>query len=180
MEIIDLKNLNEKQLIQAAQMLTDEIPLGWPSLAEAIQEVKELLDKEEDSVFIAAINNAEVIGWGGILPQYNSHVFELHPLVVRHDWQRKGVGSRLVKEIEDIARSRGGLTLWVGADDEKPGGETSFANADLFDDLSERIRNFKPGTHQAAFYLKKGFKIIGVMPDANGPGKPDIYLAKPL
>ena len=30
-------------------------------------------------------------------------------------------------EITDIARERGGLTLRVGADGEKPGGETSLA-----------------------------------------------------
>jgi hypothetical protein len=27
-------------------------------------------------------------------------------------------------------------------------------------------------------YQKLGFVIVGVMPDANGPGKPDIYMAK--
>lgn len=28
------------------------------------------------------------------------------------------------------------------------------------------------------FYQKMGFAIVGVMPDANGIGKPDIYIAK--
>jgi aminoglycoside 6'-N-acetyltransferase I len=27
-------------------------------------------------------------------------------------------------------------------------------------------------------YQKCGFLIVGVMPDANGPGKPDILMAK--
>jgi aminoglycoside 6'-N-acetyltransferase I len=85
-----------------------------------------------------------------------------------------------VQALEKAARERGGLTLHLGADDEKPGGETSLANVDLYDDLPKRIQEFKYGTHQAAFYMKLGFKIIGVMPDANGIGKPDIYFAKRL
>jgi aminoglycoside 6'-N-acetyltransferase I len=28
------------------------------------------------------------------------------------------------------------------------------------------------------FYRKLGFVIVGVVPDANGPGKPDILMAK--
>jgi len=97
---------------------------------------------------------------------------------VRHDRQGKGVGTALLNAIEAAARERGGLTFWAGADDEN--GETSFANANLYDDLPKRIREFEPGTHQSAFYLKHGFKIVGVMPDANGKGKPDIFLAKSL
>jgi aminoglycoside 6'-N-acetyltransferase I len=29
-----------------------------------------------------------------------------------------------------------------------------------------------------AFYQRVGFEIVGVIPDANGPGKPDILMAK--
>jgi aminoglycoside 6'-N-acetyltransferase I len=68
----------------------------------------------------------------------------------------------------------------LGADDERDYGETSLANVDLFDDLPGKISDFNPGTHQTAFYLKLGYKIIGVMPDANGIGKPDIFLGKRL
>ena len=180
MKIVNIKSLNETQLTQAAQMLSDELPLGWPELSDAMQDMKELLNDESGAEFVATIDDNEVIGWCGILPRYDGNVFELHPLVVRHDWQRKGIGTALVNEIANIARSKGGLTIWAGADDEKPGGETSFANVDLYDDLPKRIKEFTPGTHQAAFYLKLGFKITGVMPDANGIGKPDIYLAKSL
>lgn len=72
------------------------------------------------------------------------------------------------------------MTIHAGADDERDDGETSFANVDLYDDLPGKIRDFSPGTHQSAFYMKLGYKIIGVMPDANGIGKPDIFLGKRL
>jgi hypothetical protein len=32
--------------------------------------------------------------------------------------------------------------------------------------------------HPYEFYQKLGFVIVGVLPDANGPGKPDILMAK--
>ncbi|MCL2199371.1 MAG: GNAT family N-acetyltransferase [Defluviitaleaceae bacterium] len=182
MEIVNMDTLNEAQLKQAAQMLTDEIPDGWETLADAMEEIDMLLNDEDepDSHFIAAVENGEVVGWCGILPEYNGKVFELHPLVVRGDRQRKGIGQKLVAAIEKTAKEKGGLTMQLGADDEKLGGETSLANVDLYDDLPTRIREFNPGAHQSAFYMKLGYKIIGVMPDANGRGKPDIILAKPL
>ena len=185
MKIENMQTLTENQRTQAAQMLTDELPLGWATLADAEAEIIGRVDAAEqdgigESLFLAAVGNGEVLGWAGMLPQYNGKVYELHPLVVRHGHQRKGIGTALVRELENAARARGGLTLWAGADDEVSGGETSFANVDLFDNLPKRIQEFDPGTHQAGFYMKMGFKVTGVMPDANGTGKPDIFLAKRL
>jgi aminoglycoside 6'-N-acetyltransferase I len=34
------------------------------------------------------------------------------------------------------------------------------------------------GRHPYEFYQRLGFVIVGVLPDANGLGKPDIYMAK--
>jgi len=39
-----------------------------------------------------------------------------------------------------------------------------------------KIKNLR--NHSYAFYQKLGFVIVGVMPAANGPGKPDIFMAK--
>ena len=185
MKIVNMQTLNQVQRTQAAQMLTDELPLGWATLADALEEVADRVDNTErdgkgESLFLAALDGEDVLGWVGMLPSYNGNVYELHPLVVRHDQQRKGIGTLLVHALEKEAKKRGGLTLWLGADDERAGGETSLANADLYDDLPLRLREFNAGTHQASFYLKIGFKVIGVMPDANGIGKPDIYMAKRL
>jgi aminoglycoside 6'-N-acetyltransferase I len=178
MEIVNMNTLNEKQIRQAAQMLADELPMGWATIDEALDEIRERLIPE--NTLLAAVDNGEVLGWCGILPSYGGNVFELHPLVVAGHMQRKGIGAKLVNAAEEAARERGGITLWLGADDKEAGGETSFANVDLYDNLPERIRKFDPGTHQTAFYLKMGFSVVGVMPDANGIGKPDIYMAKRL
>ena len=185
MEIVNMQTLNQSHRTQAAQMLTDELPLGWATLTDALEEVADRVDNIErdgdsESLFLAAVEDEEVLGWVGMLPSYNGRVYELHPLVVRRDKQRKGIGTILVRALEAEAKKRGALTLYLGADDERPGGETSLANSDLYDDLPRRMREFEAGTHQASFYMKLGFKIIGVMPDANGIGKPDIFLAKRL
>ena len=181
MIVVNMNVLNESQLLQAAQILADELPIGWPTLADALHEVNERWKDTAGAAFFTALNSDdEVIGWCGVLPQYDGHVYELHPLAVRRDWQRKGVGTKLVREAERYAAGMGGLTMWIGADDERPGGETSFANVDLYDNLPDRMRKFEPGTHQTAFYLKLGYAVAGVVPDANGIGKPDIFLAKRL
>ena len=175
-----MSTLCDVGLKQAAQMLTDELSLGWETLADAMEEVADLLSLDDGSVFFAVVENGELIGWCGIMPEYDGRVFELHPLVVRRDKQRMGIGGMLIKAATAAAKEKGGLTLMLGADDELSGGETSFANVDLYDDLPKRISEFEPGTHQSAFYLKHGFKIVGVIPDANGRGKPDIIMAKSL
>lgn len=179
MQIVNMNQLSEAQIIQTAQILTDSIPVGWPTLDSAMEELQERLIPE--NTLLAAVEEDTVIGWGGILaPDYDGNVFELHPLAVRRDKRKQGVGRAIVTELENEARAQGGLTIHLGADDESDGGETSFANADLFDDLPGKIKSFQPGTHQSEFYLKLGYKIIGVMPDANGIGKPDIFFGKRL
>jgi aminoglycoside 6'-N-acetyltransferase I len=56
---------------------------------------------------------------------------------------------------------------------------TSLANVDLYENLWEQIRNIRNlKGHPFEFYQKLGYIITGVMPDANGRGKPDIYMSK--
>ena len=55
------------------------------------------------------------------------------------------------------------------------------ANTNLFDDLYSKIKNIRNlERHPYEFYQKIGYQIVGVIPDANGLGKPDIWLAKSL
>lgn len=179
MQIIDMTQLSQARLAQAAQILTDSLPIGWPTLEDALGEIRERLIPE--NTMLAAVEDDLVLGWGGILaPTYNGNVFELHPLAVRSNLRGRGVGRAIVLALEAAAKEQGGLTIYLGADDEREGGETSLANVDLYDNLPELIKSFNPGKHQSGFYMQLGYKIIGVMPDANGYGRPDIIWGKRL
>jgi aminoglycoside 6'-N-acetyltransferase I len=179
MHIIDLVPGDEEAIRQAAALLVKEFrgqPPAWPDMDAALEEVREIL--EPDHVCRAAVDEQGVVlGWIGGEPHYEGHVWELHPLVVRADHQRQGIGRALVEDLEEQVRARGADTLWLGADDQDNG--TSLFGVDLYPDpLAHLARIENLGEHPYEFYQKMGFVIVGVMPDANGPGKPDIYLAK--
>ena len=55
MEIVNFDALNETQLTQAAQMMTDELPEGWPALADAMEEIGDLLNDGPDALLLAAV-----------------------------------------------------------------------------------------------------------------------------
>lgn len=164
----------------AARLLVEEFrehwPEAWPTLADAEREVGAAL--EPDKVALAALaGDGALAGWIGALPMYDGNVWELHPLVVGRAHRRRGVGRALVRALEDAVRARGALTLWLGTDDEA--GLTSVGGVDLFPDLAARLRHIESRPeHPLGFYRALGFEVAGIVPDANGPGKPDILMAK--
>ncbi|HEX9083283.1 MAG TPA: GNAT family N-acetyltransferase [Gemmatimonadaceae bacterium] len=106
-------------------------------------------------------------------------MWQLHPIVVDETHRRHGVGRALVCDLEAILTARGALTLWAGSDD--LAGETSLGGIDLYSTLPGALGEVRSwGDHPLPFYRRLGFQVIGVMPDANGPGRPDIFLGKRL
>jgi len=177
--LVDLTAANPAHIVQAAKILTEAFATNWPDSwatpDEALAEVGEML--AEGRVARAALEDGVVVGWIGGIPAYDGHVWELHPLAVRPDRQGRGIGSLLVRDFEAQVKSRGGLTIQLGTDDEDE--MTSLSGADLYDQLWEKIREIQNlKGHPYTFYQKLGYTIIGVMPDANGRGKPDIYMGK--
>jgi len=182
MRIVDLRPEDESLIRQASALLFESFrehwPAAWPDLDAAEQEVRESLTRARISR-IALDESGTVLGWIGGIRQYDGNVWELHPLAVRPDARGRGIGRALVKDLEIQAREWGGLTLWLGTDDED--GMTTLSGVNLYTDILGRIANIKNlKRHPYEFYQKLGFRIVGVMPDANGTGKPDIYMAKSL
>lgn len=179
MEIVDLATQSEAVRQEAATLLVagfDE-PRGWPDLASATEEVAGVL---QDGFARAALGNGTLLGWVGGLPEYNGRVWELHPLVVRRDDRRRGVGRALVAAFESETRKRGALTVTLGTDDDS--GMTSLADVDLYGDVPRHIADLRDlgRNHPFLFYRKLGYVVTGVLPDANGRGRPDIYMSKSL
>ena len=179
-QIITLSSDDEQAIEQVAALLIEgfkaHAPNAWPNMVTALEEVRESFGADRISR-IALDQSGEIVGWIGGLSHYDGNVWEIHPLVVKPSRQGGGTGRRLVRDFENLVRKRGGLTIWVATDDED--NMTTLAGVDLYPNVLDhlaQIRNLR--RHPYEFYQKLGFVIAGVMPDANGRGKPDIFLAK--
>ena len=173
--------LDDEHLIQqAAQLLMDAFhehwPAAWPTFDVASKEIHEMLYAER--ICRAAIDNdGNLLGIIGGIPTYDGNVWELHPLAVQPHTQRQGIGRALVNDFEELVRMRGGLTITLGSDDED--NMTSLSEVDLFENTWEKIQNISNlKNHPFTFYQKLGYVITGVVPHANGIGKPDILMSK--
>lgn len=180
MHITDLTPEHTTQIEQVAVLLVaafaEHWPNAWPMREEARAEVHASFAAGRISR-VALSENGAVLGWIGGISGYDGLVWELHPLAVQPNQQRRGIGRALVADLEVQVRQRGGLTLTLGTDDEDA--MTSLGGIDLYPNVWEhiaRIRNLRG--HPYEFYQRCGFVITGVVPDANGPGKPDILMAK--
>lgn len=186
-KIIDFKTATEAQKLQAAEVLFQSFgrnwPDAWPTIDDAIEEVDECLSDER--IALAAtiagsgelIASGQLIGWIGGISTYDGRVYELHPLVVSEHHRLKGVGRLLVDALERAVAEVGALTIILGTDDVT--NQTTLSDANLYENTWKQIneiRNIRE--HPFSFYQRLGFTIVGVVPDANGPGKPDIMMAK--
>lgn len=173
--IKQLDRQNRRHRRQASELLMEN-PELWPAMEIARAVIKTLL--APNRVCLCAIDDKDnIVGLVGGLPDYDGFVWELHPLVVKKVQQGHGIGRRLVKALEKEAANRGALTVILGTDDLT--GSTSLSNVDLYDNTGGRIANTVCREHHPyEFYTKCGYSIIGVVPDANGVGKPDILMGK--
>ena len=179
MNIVEV--VNEPKIIRRiAEVLIDGFRMtgtnSWKSLESAIEEVRQSLT--ESRISRAALGeNGEVLGWISGIEEYDGFVWELHPLVVSRRRQRQGIGRALVEDFEKQVTMRGGKTIRVGTDDES--NRTSIGGVDLYPNVLENVSNIKNlREHPFEFYQKLGYVITGVIPDANGFGKPDILMCK--
>jgi aminoglycoside 6'-N-acetyltransferase I len=180
LKIVDLDPKDLKIIRQVAELLVlafkEHWPNAWPDIEFATQEIMDSFGEDRISR-VAITNKGRAVGWIGGIPEYEGFTWELHPLAVHPEYQGQGIGHALVTNLENEVRQRGGTTIYLGTDDER--GMTSLSNVDLYPNVFEHIARIKNLLgHPYSFYQKMGYVIVGVIPDANGLGKPDIIMAK--
>ena len=174
--IVRLTGEDREKLLECATLLFVCFEHAWNTMEEAEEDMLRIL---EAGPVLAAVEEEKVVGFIGTRATYEPYGWELHPLAVEERSRKKGIGSLLIKEIEKEAVNRGAIVMYLGTDDED--GATSLSEGDLFIDTFQKIKNIKnKKNHPYEFYEKNGYQIVGVLPDVNGYGRPDIYMAKRL
>ena len=178
-DIRPFETLDARQRDAAAGILMRalaHVPSAYHTVEDATAEVAKLA--EDDRLGFAALDGETLIGWIGAIRAY-SHGWELHPLMVDPGHHRRGIGTMLIGALEERARRDGVLTLFLGTDDDYGG--TSLSGRDMFPDPLTALREIAPASgHPFFFYRRVGFVPVGVLPDVNGKGKPDLLMAKRL
>lgn len=175
----DLHASDDGAMEECAQSLVDAFrghTDAWPDIASGLETVREVLDGG-GACRVARDEDGSIVGWVGALNDYDGHVWEVHPLAVTPEHQGRGIGRVLLADLERLAAAAGVLTLWLGTDDED--GRTSLSEEDPFPDPLARLAAIQNrGGHPYEFYQRCGFVLAGMLPDANGRGKPDIFMTK--
>ncbi len=175
MKIYHLDKTDRKALKRVAELLHEAFPHAYKTMRIAMAEVDQLC--EDIFVLLVAEVEGVIVGAIGAKAMYGHTGWELHPLMVSESYRGKGIGTALYQELESRMRAKGCVTMYLGTDDEFF--KTSLSKVDLYEDTFSAIENIKNlDQHPYQFYEKMGFKIVGVIPDANGLNKPDILMAK--
>ena len=150
---------------------------AWETIESARDEVNECI--VDPFICIGMMVDGELVGWCGLRPMYDL-TWELHPMVIDPSQQGRGFGALLLSRVEYIASNNGLIGIILGTDDESSG--TSISMTDLNEsNIYQEMRDIKNIKHHPfEFYKKCGYLIVGIVPNANGRRKPDIWMWKNL
>jgi len=161
-DIVSFEHLTTAQHDDAISILMRalvHVPSAYHTVEEARAEVERL--SNEERLGLGAVCSGRLAGWIGAIRTYDKG-WELHPLVVDPGFQRQGIGTALVRALEERARSENILTLYLGTDEDFAG--TSLFGADLYPNLLASLSAIEPrGGHPLpsigawAFSLRASF-----------------------
>lgn len=129
-----------------------------------------------------AVLGGRPVGWASLQWGKGWGCLKVLWLAVAPEVQRCGIGRALLDDAARIGRAQGCVTLTLTTGDDHPERAfTTLGRRDLWGDpLGAAAAVETTESHPLDFYRTLGFRVCGVLPDANGPGKPEIMLAKPI
>jgi aminoglycoside 6'-N-acetyltransferase I len=182
MHILDFSPTDEHYLKQVANIFYQSFKEMWPQICPNLEAARQEVERcaNPENINRIAVDEAdEVLGWVGAELDYDGHAWCLYNLSVHPDFRTQGIGRALVTDLEKLVRAQNAITLYLGTDDTL--GMTSIGNKELYPNVLEHISTIQNlRRHPYEFYQKLGFTIVGIIPHANGWGKPDIFMAKQL
>lgn len=183
MNIVPIDPTNATLLDKLARLTYDSARSHNPAWLPTLQDATETLqDALAPGTLCRVLMDGDVpIGWIAARPQGHG-VWELHPLLIAPAQQRRGHGRALVAEIERLALAEGARTMILSTADAVRA--TTLGGIDLFVNPLAALADIdvtdaKAG-HAYQFWVKVGYSLVGVLPDAEGPGIPSIQCAKLL
>ena len=137
------------------------------------------LDIADRCGFITTLKD-EVIGFICWDPRNMPEYAIIGDNCIASKYKGKGYGKILLTELENIAYEKGIIGIMAGSDDQNF--KTSLSDKDITENnIFEEIKNIKNyDNHPYEFYKKCGYSIVGIIPNANGVNKPDIWLWKDI
>ncbi|MBQ8781797.1 MAG: GNAT family N-acetyltransferase [Oscillospiraceae bacterium] len=84
-----------------------------PGLNEDLLDIQKCYFDKDDMFWIAVDDNDRVIGSAGFSSIENSSEIYLHRLFVKPDMKHKGIGTQLLKTVENYAVSKGKTAVYV-------------------------------------------------------------------
>jgi aminoglycoside 6'-N-acetyltransferase I len=177
MTFLTIAHATQPQIRQGASVLfkaMKDFTSAWPNFQSALSETENFLSS--DRLAFLALGDGNVTGLIGAI-RHTQLLWELHPLAVHPDHQRKGIGRALVQTLEIEARKEEVSTIYLGTDDELGG--TNIFGKNLYPNVLDHALRLQPvSNHPWVFYKAMGYSVTGIIPDAGGPGIHDILMAK--
>ncbi|MGI9626791.1 MAG: GNAT family N-acetyltransferase [Longimicrobiales bacterium] len=167
--------LREQLAVIAFEAAAINAPAWLPTLDDARKEVDDATMKGQVARVLFDEAGAP-IGWASCAHQYDG-VWELHPMLIAPAHHRRGYGTKLARDIERQVASRGASVLVLSTSDST--NATSLSDTDLYGDPIDALANLTFNKdHPVRFWQRIGYRVVGVVPDAEGPGIPSISLAR--
>ena len=172
---VDLLGQEDGALLRGvADLLVASSPNIYGNVTQALADVVQFAP--EDLSLVARDPEGAPIGWLRAEHYRGQASAEVKVVAVHPTRRLQGVARTLVMAAEERMRANGCVTMLATVGDTRC--RTSLYGVDVTADAPRHLAAFHcQPDHPAGFFLRIGYRPVGLLPDAYGPGKHDLTLA---